>query len=200
MRNIYAERPWEFWVALMTTVVVVFWGVEQGILIAIVLSLVVHTRHGYRPKNDVVVDSGRGRWRARPVSDPAQLAPGLLVYRFTHSMYYANAELLAEEVLALVKGAFPPLKWLCIDFAAVDDVDFSAAETLRSVLAQLRQQGVRLVLTQVSDQVKAELDRSRITELTGAMPTTRRSTTWSMPSRRPTCREPTQRVTENVPS
>ena len=65
MRAILRERPWEFWVALVTTAVVVLWGVEQGIVLAMGLSLVAHTRHGYRPKNTVVVIGERGRWRTR---------------------------------------------------------------------------------------------------------------------------------------
>lgn len=163
LRRIYVERPWEFWVALTTTAIVVFWSVEQGILLAIFLSLVAHTRHGFRPRNTVVVRTETGKWQALPVSSPAQLAPGLLVYRFSHSMYYANTAQLAEQVEALVRDAQPKLKWLCIDFAAVDDVDFSAAATLRTLCDELKPGGVRLVLAAVSDHVKAELDRSGLT-------------------------------------
>jgi SulP family sulfate permease len=86
MRRIYTERPWEFWVALTTTVVVVAWGVEQGIILAAALSLLVHTRHGYRPRNVVPVSSDEGYWSTLPVSSLAEIVPGLLVYRFTHSM------------------------------------------------------------------------------------------------------------------
>ena len=164
MRKIYAERPWEFWVALITTVVVVLWGVEQGIILAIVLSLLAHTRHGYRPKNVVMSSSEQGHWRTLPVSSRSQLVPGLLVYRFTHSMYYANAKLLAEQVLELARDSQPPLSWFCIDAAAVDDVDFTAAETLLSICGLLKEQGIRLVFANVSNDVRTELDRSGLTE------------------------------------
>jgi MFS superfamily sulfate permease-like transporter len=40
--------------------------------------------------------------------------------------------------------------------AAVDDVDYSAAETLRSLFGILREKGIRLVVAQVLDDVKAE--------------------------------------------
>ena len=93
--------------------------------------------------------------------------PGLLVYRFTHSMYYANAELFAEQVLELAKGSQPPPFWLCIDAAAVDDVDFTAAETLRTIYGLLNEQGIRLVFANVSDDIRTELDHSGITRLTG---------------------------------
>ena len=104
------------------TEMVVFVGVEQGIILAIVLSLVDHTRRGYRPKNVVLVPSETGVLRARPVATHAQAAPGLLIYRFTHSMYYANSEQLSEEITGLVNSADPALRWFCIDASAVDDL------------------------------------------------------------------------------
>jgi len=82
-------------------------------------------------------------------------------------MYYANAELLSEEITELVNEATPPVSWFCIDADAVDDVDFSAAETLRSVQDLLKGKGIRLVFAIVSDDVKGELDRYGLTDLVG---------------------------------
>jgi MFS superfamily sulfate permease-like transporter len=42
MRAIYDLRRDEFWVALLTAATVIVFGVEQGIILAIVLSLIVH--------------------------------------------------------------------------------------------------------------------------------------------------------------
>ncbi len=167
MRQIFRERPAEFGVALITAATVVLVGVEQGILLAMFLSLLSHTRHGYRPKNAVIVEAPPEGWRSEPVASQGQLLPGLLAYRFTHGMYYANAEQLSEEVTRLAKEAKPPLVWLCIDASAVDDIDYTAAATLRSLYAMLREQGVRLIFYGVSDEVYAQLERSGITGLVG---------------------------------
>jgi SulP family sulfate permease len=167
MRAILRERPWEFWVALLTTAVVVLWGVEQGIVLAMGLSLVAHTRHGYRPRNTALVTDARGRWHARPVTSPAQIAPGLLIYRFSHGMYYANAQQLSLEILALVDEAQPPLVWLCVDAAAVDDVDYTAAATLKVLQGELEARGIQLKFSEVSDDVRAELQRSGIVDRVG---------------------------------
>jgi SulP family sulfate permease len=167
MRAIFRERPWEFWVALLTTATVVFWGVEEGILLAMGLSLVAHTRHGYRPRNSVLVEDEEGHWRTLPVTRAAQIAPGLLIYVFSHGMYYANAQQLSEEVLALANRAQPPLVWLCIHAGAVDDVDFTAAATLKAVQSDLDERGIRLVFAAVSDDVRAELERSGLVDRIG---------------------------------
>jgi high affinity sulfate transporter 1 len=156
MRKIFAQRRSEFWVALITSLTVVVVGVEQGILLAGVLSLIDHTRRGYRPKNVVLVRLETGAWEARPVATRSQALPGLLIYRFTHSMYYANTQKLTEEITDLVDNAAPPLRSFCIDASAVDDVDFTAAEGLRAIFASLKGKGVRLVVAQVLADVAAE--------------------------------------------
>ena len=103
----------------------------------------------------MLVPAASGVWRAQPVSTSAQARPGLIIYRFTHSVYYANSQQLSDEILHLVNVAEPPLRWFCLDASAVDDVDYSAAETLRSIYRILQEKDVRLTVAQVLDDVKA---------------------------------------------
>jgi sulfate permease, SulP family len=167
MRRIFAERPSEFWVALITALVVVFVGVEQSILLAVALSLLEHTRQGYHPHNTVLVKDRELGWRSLPVDTPQQAMPGLVIYRFTHSLYYANTELLLRQVDDLVREANPPLAWLCISAAAIDDVDFTAAATLRILHERLGNAGIRLVFAEVSHNVRGKLERYRLITLCG---------------------------------
>jgi SulP family sulfate permease len=90
------------------------------------------------------------------VASRVQALPGLAVYRFTPSLYYANAEQFSEEVMVLVNSAHAPLRWPCLDASAVDDVDFSVAETLRSAFGILKDKGIRRVVAQVMEDVKDE--------------------------------------------
>lgn len=66
----------------------------------------------------------------------------------------------------LANDSEPPLRWLCLDASAIDDVDYSAAETLRSLYGILQEKGIRLVSAQVLDDVKEE-SRYKLTELFG---------------------------------
>jgi SulP family sulfate permease len=168
MRQILSERPIEFWVALITASVVVFVGVEQGILLAILLSLIIHTRHGYKPKNSLLMADETGNLRVVPLSSHAQVETGLMVYRFQHSMYYANTEHFTLEVDELVDSAASPLRWFCVDAVAVDDVDFTAAATLREIYQRLKEKHIHLVMAAVEEDVLNELERSGLTGLLGA--------------------------------
>lgn len=166
MRKIFEQRRSEFWVALATALTVVVVGVQEGILLAIVMSLAEHTRYGYRPKNAVLVPGEVGGRQSRPVATAAQAAPGLVIYRFTHSLYYANCQQFAHEISFLTNAAEPPVRWLCLDASAVDDVDYSAAETLRSVYAKLQAKGIRLVIAEEMEDLKCNA-HYRLRELFG---------------------------------
>jgi MFS superfamily sulfate permease-like transporter len=170
MRSVLAQRPGEFVVALITAATVVFIGVEQAIFLAIVLSLLEHVRRSYKPKNSVLIpdvsDGSRGL-RAVSVTTPGQALPGLLIYRFSHSLFYANSELFSEQVLNLVKEAQPPVSWFCIDSAAIADVDWSAGATLRQAYNMLTEKGIRLVFADVTQDVYSDLERYGIIDLLG---------------------------------
>src|SRR5271165_3693935 len=81
MRRIRAARRREFAVALLATAAVVILGVEDGIVLAVVASVVDHLRHSYSPFNSVLVKSAAGHWQPVPVAPGARTEEGLVVYR-----------------------------------------------------------------------------------------------------------------------
>ncbi len=164
LHRIWKERPVEFAVALVTALTVIFVGVEQSILLAIGLSLISHTRHGYLVSNVVLVDGPEG-WRQKPAQPGLFALPGLVIYRFLHNMYYANTHTLKKDVLKLSQTS---VTWFCLDMAAVNDVDFTASEALRALHQDLSARGIRLVFSEMLDPVRQEFDRSELTDVFGA--------------------------------
>jgi sulfate permease, SulP family len=157
MRRILAIRKHEFAVALLTTAAVVVLGVEYGIVLAIIASIIDHLRHSYRPLNCVLVKSAEGHWQQVSAGPGARTQEGLVVYRFGTSLYYANASRFLEDVTALV-GHGGPLRWLVIDCAAIGDVDYTASLVLAGVVAHAHQHNVRLVFSSVLGPVRQQLD------------------------------------------
>lgn len=167
MKNIFLYKQSEFWVALITTITVVVIGVEQGIILAMVLSLSEHTRHGYHPKNLLIRPSPDSNvLQTKPLTTALQAEPELVIYRFTHSIYYANTQQLTDEITTLVNDADPALKWLCLDASVIDSIDFTAAESLRAIFIMLKEKGVRFVVSQMMDDVNIE-NQDLIDELFG---------------------------------
>jgi high affinity sulfate transporter 1 len=168
MRKVLRVRPDEFVVASITAAVVVIWGVEQGIILAIVMSIVDHIRRGYKPHSSVVVLDDQGHFRMRPADSRRELAPGLVVYRFAASLYYANANHFGEELRDLVTNADPPVSWFCLDAAAIEDVDYSAGLAVQELHGVLHEKGIRLVFVEVVEDVRDELRRYGVEDLVGS--------------------------------
>jgi sulfate permease, SulP family len=167
LRDIGRESPGELRLALATTAVVVIVGVEQGILLAMALSLLRHVRHSYRPHTAVLVEAGPGQWRAAPAVPGAVSGPGLVVFQFGADLFYANAGRFAENVRGLLEGASTPVSWLVIDAGAITSVDYSAARVLRDLQQDLIRGGVVLVLVHAQSSLQADLDRHRLTDIIG---------------------------------
>jgi MFS superfamily sulfate permease-like transporter len=158
MRRLLSVRRGEFAVALLATAAVVLLGVRDGIVLAVVASVIDHLRHSYRPTNSVLVKSPAGHWKAVPVHPGARTEYGLVVYRFGTSLYYANAARLVDDVTGLA-GQGGPLRWLVLAGAAIGDVDYTAASALAQVIRQLHEQRIRFVVTSLVAPVRQQLDR-----------------------------------------
>ena len=167
MRRIYRLRREEFLVAVLTAAAVVFIGVEQGVLLAIVASMVDHLRHSYHPRSSVLVKSAAGHWQSLPVSAGTRTTKGLVIYRFGTSLYFANASRLSTDITTLTQQGHPP-SWLCLDGAAIGDVDYTAAAVLAQVHQQQQVRGTRLVLSNIIEPVRAQLDCYGITTTLGS--------------------------------
>jgi high affinity sulfate transporter 1 len=166
MRHILALRKHEFAVALLTTAAVLVLGVEFGIVLAIIASMVDHLRHSYSPLNSVLVKSPEGHWQPVPARPGTRTEEGLVVYRFGTSLYYANASRLVEDIAALV-GHGSPLRWMVIDCAAIGDVDYTASAVLVKVVEHVHQHRVHLALSCVLGPVRRQLDQYGISKALG---------------------------------
>jgi high affinity sulfate transporter 1 len=159
------ESRGEFLLALFTAAAVPVVGVEQGILLAIAASLIRHVRHSYRPFAMVLVPGARERWE--PAAPGLMTDPGLIVYRFGADLFYANADRFADQVRALVAGAPEPVRWFIIDCAAIFDLDYTAARTVRDLIAELKTGKVGLVLARVNEFLHSDLVRHGVAASVG---------------------------------
>jgi len=167
LRDIRRESPGEFYLAITTAATVVALGVEQGILLAMALSLFRHVRHSYRPHTMMLEPDARGRWVPEPATPGKVTEPGLIVYRFGADLFYANQNRFIDEVRALVNEAPTPVRWLVVDAGAITDIDYSAAQSLRDLLEDLRRQTIGTIFGRVNDYLRADMDRHRITSVVG---------------------------------
>ena len=161
----------ELGLALITAAIVVAVGMIAGVLVTVVLSLFLAAIRAAQPRRTFLVrvpgtDSFRG---VDSVADGAAL-PGLVVYRFDGPLFFANAQLLADDIVAAVaEGAAPePVRWVVIDAESIGDVDSTGAGMLADLADAFRERGITLSLARVKSAVAAYLDRAGVLGKVGA--------------------------------
>jgi high affinity sulfate transporter 1 len=166
--EIYRKAPWEFAVALITAATVVFVGVEQGILLAAILSLLQHVRRSYRPHTAVIIQDPLEQWRMEPAVPGNMLEPGMVMFWFGSDLFYANAGFFAEDARKLINESPTPVRWFVIDCSAITGLDYSAGRTLRDLQMDLAKAGVVLALARIQSRHQGDLERMGLIDLIGS--------------------------------
>jgi SulP family sulfate permease len=139
--------PAEFWLAVVTAFGVLTVGILQGILVAVMLSLVNVILHISRPHDALLEDvdaSGGTIYRGVADKETSLTEAGLIVYRFDAPLVFANAAFFTERLEELVTNAGTGLKCVIFDAEAISDFDSTAAEALENLDANLERLGVEL--------------------------------------------------------
>jgi SulP family sulfate permease len=161
----------ELGLALVTAAIVVAVGMIAGVLVTVVLSLFLAAIRAAQPRRTFLVrvpgtDSFRGE---ASVADGSTL-PGLVIYRFDGPLFFANAQLLADDIVtATADGAAPePVRWVVIDAETIGDVDSTGAGTLADLADALQGRGITLALARVKSAVAEYLARAGVMDKVGA--------------------------------
>ena len=167
LRDIRKESPAEFGLALTTAIVVVVVGVEQGIVLAMVMSLLRIVHHSYHPRSGVMISDGDGTWKLTPPVAGATTVPGLVLYRFGAPLYYANASRFSDEIRAVVGPSPTSVRWLIVDAEAIAEIDYSAARVVEELKKYLANAGVAFGFARLQGNSRADFDRHHLTEAIG---------------------------------
>jgi SulP family sulfate permease len=167
LNDLHQKSPREWILALVTAASVVLFGVEDGILLALVLSLLQHVRHSYKPSVAVKTQAADGNWQMSPVEPGRMATTGLLVYWFGSDLFYANIDRFAVQARKLATESPFPVRWLVVDAGAITSVDYTAGGALKELVKDLAQNGVTLVFAHISESLKADLDRQGLSEAIG---------------------------------
>jgi SulP family sulfate permease len=168
LSEIRRERPTEFAVALVTAATVVVLGVKEGIILAVVLSLLQHVRQSYRPHTAVILHDVADHWRMEDAVPGRMTKPGLVIFWFGADLYYANADFFSRQVRSLVEESPSPVRWLVIDATAITGIDFSAGRAVAELQQDLAKAGVVLAVVFVPVSHDVSLEQMGLKDLIGA--------------------------------
>jgi len=152
-RTIRAVRSMEFWWALVAAVGVLLFGTLQGIVVAIVLSLVSLASQAAHPPVYVIARK-RGADVMRPLSPEHpddETFDGLLIVRPEGRLFFVNAQYVADQIAALVSKYQPRV--VAIDMSRVPDVEYSALQMLVERDRRAQERGAIVWLVELNPSV-----------------------------------------------
>ncbi len=167
LRNTWAYSRADFIAVSATILLTLFLGVEVGVASGVAISVLLHLYKTSRPH---VAEVGRvpGTEHFRNVlRHDVETDASVLMLRVDESLYFVNASFLEDLVLNRLSER-SDIKHVVLMFSAVNDVDYSALETLEAINHRLKDNGVKLHLSEVKGPVMDRLKRSHfIDDLTG---------------------------------
>jgi high affinity sulfate transporter 1 len=152
-RDILAVRRVEFRWALIAFAGVVLLGTLQGIVVAVIVSLLALAQQSYHPPLYIL---GRKRgtdvFRPRSAEHPDDESwPGLLIVRVEGRAFFLNAQRIGDRLWALVDTSKPAV--LLLDGRSLIDIEYTALKMLIEAEEKLRRQGVSLWVASLTPDV-----------------------------------------------
>jgi high affinity sulfate transporter 1 len=143
LRRVGRIRRRDLGLSLVAAAGVLVVGILDGVLIAVVVSmLVLLYQTNTQPVELLGREPGTRRWRALTAAQPGETVPGLAVVRAQGRLYFANAQRVTDQVLALAEGVSPPVRVVLFDASVIPDLEFTALQALAGLNEELHRRGV----------------------------------------------------------
>lgn len=167
LRFLWRVKRQDFWVMATTLLATLVLGIEQGIAVGVVLSLVLVIRESYRPHTAVMGRlPGTSTFRNVTRHPEALVRSGVVVFRVDASLYFANTNFL-KDTLRRIEHGDPALQVLILDAYPVNQVDSTAARAIETLVEELQERGVEVLLAGVKGPVRDVLEKVGVVDLVG---------------------------------
>jgi len=151
----------EFALAAVTLLTVVFVGVEQGIGVAVGLAILDRIRLSARPQLHVLGRiPGTTSWQRPELDSSAEQVPGVRVALFATPIWYANAIRFRDEVFDALRHAPGPVRVFVLDTVGMSDIDFTGTRTMSQVIDRCERDGIVLGIARAGLHLRDSLRRA----------------------------------------
>ena len=168
LARIWRIQRWECWLSIACFAGVAALGAIPGIGLAIVIAVIEFLWDGWRPYSAVLgrVEGLRGYHDIQRHPN-ARLVPGLVIFRWDAPLFFANADLFKERVLAAVAGSPTPVRRVVVTAEPITSVDVTSADMLIDLALQLRASGIELRFAEMKSRVMDKFQRFELMPVLG---------------------------------
>ncbi|WP_417502295.1 SulP family inorganic anion transporter [Marinobacter sp.] len=162
MKVLFKQDRKEFLILLVTFVITLLLGVQQGLLVGVAVSLMLVIYNSTTPHmTELGKLDGEDLYRNIHRFESISVRKDLLIFRFDAPLYFANKDYFKTRLYSLIKqrpeGA---LKAVILDAQSVNSIDSTSLIMLESVIENLREQGIQFYMVSLIGPVRDTLTHS----------------------------------------
>ena len=158
LRRYWRVRKSAFVLSMVGTLGVVLFGVLEGILVAVVLSIMLFFRRNWWPHGEVLGRvEGQEGWHSLRASPTAEEQPDVLVFRWEAPLFFANAGIFRQQIRHHVRRH--RLRWVVLQCEAITDIDVTAADMLERLDVELNALGVSVAFVEMRSRLQDLVER-----------------------------------------
>lgn len=134
-------------------------GVYQGILFAIVLSILQLIKRSSRPhESEMVYDKETTLATEYPTDSGPPPDDEILIYRFDSALFFYNASYFAERISRRAESR-KDLRLIAIDARPINMIDLTALSVLRDLIRKFNEEDVTVVFAGANESFKSSVTR-----------------------------------------
>lgn len=163
----HADRS-DFWMLIVTFVGTLALGIEQGILIGVVLSIAIIIFRTTMPHFAVLGKiPGKPHYKNITRFDDLEVRDDVLIMRFDARLYFANVNYFKERVEEEMAKKGKKLKLFVLDANSINGLDSSGMHALEEIIDYCNEQGIAFNLASVKGPVRDILLRGGLVDKIG---------------------------------
>ncbi|MBP1609641.1 MAG: sulfate transporter, partial [Acidobacteria bacterium] len=152
--HLFKLKKADGWMFLVTFVCTLTIGLDQGLLIGMVFSLILFIwKSAYPHTAELGYLENEGVFRNLKRYPQVKIYPGILIRRVDASLYFANMKFL-EDQIAKDLAERPQIKEIIMDLSGVNDIDAVSIDSLEKLMEAYGHQGIRFSFASMKGPVR----------------------------------------------
>jgi len=168
MKRLWHLARTEFWLALAALLGVLTFGILQGMLIGVGLSLLWLV---WRASHPAVPELGRMPdslvYHSLEKFPDSEKHPGVVVIRFDGPLFFATASRLRERIRELITEAESEVSAIILDMESTNIIDLEGSEAILMVVKELQSVDIELHLVRIKQEILEILEKDGVIDAVG---------------------------------
>lgn len=168
MKHLWRTDKRDLAMLLVTFISTLVLGIEEGIAVGVVLSLILVVYSTTRPHSAELGRLGDSKnYRNINRYAEANVDDEILIYRYDSSLYFANVEHFEETLTDRMERHGNSLELVILDASAINTIDSTGIHALEEMINNVKEKGVKFFIAGAIGPVRDKLKKSGIQEAMG---------------------------------